>query len=186
VIDGDRLLVSYRGSVVADVSPDTLVLGGGAPVYIRETRRPLYLDLTMAFQPASIPVPADLGSVLRLLIASPNIASKRWVYEQYDSMVRTNNVVLAQSDAAVVHIKKTDTALALKTDCNGRYVYLNPRRGAMIAVARAPGTSSAPGGLRLPSPTASTSEIPISRRSTGNSRKRLPAWVRRAGCSTPR
>jgi phosphoribosylformylglycinamidine synthase len=78
-----------------------------------------------------------MTGVLKTLLAAPNIASKRWVYEQYDSMVRTNNVVLAGADAAVVLIKESNKALALKTDCNGRYVYLNPRLGGMIAVAEA-------------------------------------------------
>jgi phosphoribosylformylglycinamidine synthase len=71
------------------------------------------------------------------LLASPNIASKRWVFEQYDSMVRTNTSVLPGSDAAVIRIKGTEKFLAMKTDCNGRYVYLNPRKGAEIAVAEA-------------------------------------------------
>ncbi len=135
VIEGDRLVVSYGGKVVADVSPDSLVLGGGAPVYSRDASRPAYLTHTLAFDEATVPPCEDIGAALRRLVSTPNIASKRWVYEQYDSMVRTNNVVLAESDAAIVLIKDTRKALALKTDCNGRYVYLNPRRGGMIAVA---------------------------------------------------
>ncbi len=135
VVDADRLIVSYRGKVVADIPPDSLVLGGGAPVYTREARKPGYLQETMVFDQATVPDCTDLSSALRKLVSSPNIASKRWVYEQYDSMVRTNNVVLTEADAALVLIKDTNKALALKTDCNGRYVYLNPRRGAMIAVA---------------------------------------------------
>ncbi len=135
VIDGDRLIVSYRGNVVADVPASSLVLGGGAPVYIREAREPEYFKTTRSFDPNSVPMPADLVEVLLCLLSSPTIASKRWVYEQYDSMVRTNNVVLGSSDAAVVLIKEIDKCLSLKTDCNSRYVYLNPRRGGMIAVA---------------------------------------------------
>jgi phosphoribosylformylglycinamidine synthase len=135
VIEGDRLIVSYKGKVVADVPPHSLVLGGGAPVYARESSRPAYLAETMAFDQSALPEWKDLSGALRRLIASPNIASKRWVYEQYDSMVRTNNVVLTESDAAIILIKDTHKALAMKTDCNGRYVYLNPRRGGMIAVA---------------------------------------------------
>jgi phosphoribosylformylglycinamidine synthase II len=135
VIEGDRLIVSYRGKVVADVPPNSLVLGGGAPVYTRDASRPAYLAQTTAFDQSTLPEWKDLTGALRRLLASPNIASKRWVYEQYDSMVRTNNVVLTESDAAVVLIKDTNKALAMKTDCNGRYVYLNPRRGGMIAVA---------------------------------------------------
>ena len=137
VIEGDRLEISYQGKVVADVPPDSLVLGGGAPVYTRETREPGYLERTRSFNPVELERPGDLSTVLLRLLGSPNISSKRWIYEQYDSMVRTNNVVLAGADAAVVYVKDTDKALSLTTDCNGRYVYLNPRRGAMIAVAEA-------------------------------------------------
>ena len=137
VIDRDRLLVSSKGELVADVPPESLVLGGGAPVYIRETKEPEYLTETKKFNPTKLPVSGDLGTVLTNLLKSPNIASKRWVYEQYDGMVRTNNVVLAAADAAVVYVKEVNKALSLKTDCNARYVYLNPRLGGMIAVAEA-------------------------------------------------
>ncbi len=135
VIAGDRLLISYQGELKADVPPESLVLGGGAPVYTRERREPEYLKSTRAFVPGSLPVPENLNDVLVALMSAPNIASKRWVYHQYDSMVRTNNMLLADADAAVVFLKETGTALSVKTDCNGRYVYLNPRRGAQIAVA---------------------------------------------------
>ncbi len=147
VIEGDRLIVRHQGRVVADVSPHSLVLGGGAPVYHRESRRPSYLDQTERFDASSIPEPDDLGEILLRLVGSPNIASKRWVYEQYDSMVRTNNVVLAQGDAAVVLVKEANRALALKTDCNGRYVYLSPRVGGMIAVAEAARNVVCTGGV---------------------------------------
>jgi phosphoribosylformylglycinamidine synthase subunit PurL len=135
VIDGDRLLIRYKGRLVADVSPDSLVLGGGAPVYIREAARPEYLDVVRNLDVAGVPKPADLMAVLVTLMGDPNIASKRWVYDQYDSMVRTNNIVLAGADAAVLNIQHGVKGLALKTDCNGRYVYLNPRLGGMLAVA---------------------------------------------------
>jgi len=135
VIDGDRLIIRHKGKVVVDVPPDSLVLGGGAPVYVRESKKPEYLSSTEVYDPSSLPQPANLTGVLIGLLGSPNIASKHWVYEQYDSMVRTNNVVLSEADAAVVLVKEANKALALKTDCNGRYVYLNPRRGGMIAVA---------------------------------------------------
>ncbi|HXX64234.1 MAG TPA: phosphoribosylformylglycinamidine synthase subunit PurL [Bacteroidota bacterium] len=130
-----RLEISYQGRVVADVPAESLVLGGGAPVYIRETREPAYLKSAHAFRQSNLEQPAALGDVLLRLLGSPNISSKRWVYEQYDSMVRTNNVILSEGDAAVILLKGTDKALSVKTDCNGRYVYLNPRRGGMIAVA---------------------------------------------------
>ena len=137
VVEGGRLEIWYRGRRMADVPAEPLVLGGGAPVYVREVREPGYLRHTRAFDVSTVPSPGALSDVLLRLLQSPNIASKRWVYEQYDSMVRTNNVLLSEADAAVVLLKDTPKALAMKTDCNGRYVYLNPRRGAKIAVAEA-------------------------------------------------
>lgn len=135
VIAEDRLVVSYQEQVVADVPADSLVLGGGAPVYIREVREPAYLTRTRAFDASNLPAPKDLNDVLLALLRSPSIASKQWVFEQYDSMVRTNNLINAQGDAAVVLVNEGNKALALSTDCNSRYVYLNPHRGGMIAVA---------------------------------------------------
>jgi phosphoribosylformylglycinamidine synthase subunit PurL len=135
VTAGDRLVVRYHGEMVADIPSKTLVLGGGAPVYIRSASEPEYLKETRAFDPLSVPEVSDLSQVLTRLLSSPNIANKRWVYRQYDHMVRTNNVVLGGSDAAVVLLKEIGKALAVKTDCNGRYVYLNPYVGGMIAVA---------------------------------------------------
>lgn len=135
VTDDGLLRIKYHGEVFAEIPADVLVLGGGAPVYEREARRPDYLDKTSAFDPATLREPADYNAVLLQLLASPSIASKAWVYEQYDSMVGTNTVVAPGSDAAVVRIKNTNRAIAMKTDCNGRYVYLNPRRGGQIAVA---------------------------------------------------
>ncbi|MCK5572257.1 MAG: phosphoribosylformylglycinamidine synthase subunit PurL, partial [Bacteroidetes bacterium] len=149
VEDGDRLVVSYRGEVVVDVPASSLVLGGGAPVYTRETREPGYFKTTRSLESDSIPEPEDLNEVLLRLLRSPIISSKRWVYEQYDSMVRTNNIQLAEADAATSYIKGTDRALALTTDCNARYVYLNPRRGAMIAVAEAARNVVCSGGVPL-------------------------------------
>jgi phosphoribosylformylglycinamidine synthase len=130
-----RIRMKRNGVQVADVPADTLVLGGGAPVYYRESVRPEYLDVTSAFQPSSVPLPKDLNEVLKTLISSPNIASKHWVYHQYDTSVRTNTVVRPGMDGGVMRIKGTKKALVVKTDCNGRYVYLNPRKGAQIAVS---------------------------------------------------
>ncbi|MCZ7555469.1 MAG: phosphoribosylformylglycinamidine synthase subunit PurL [Bacteroidia bacterium] len=137
VTDDGMVTIRRHGEVKAVVPADSLVLGGGAPVYIRETKRPDYLDLTESFRMESVPVPSDCGAVLLALLGTPNIASKRWVYEQYDTSVRTNTAVGPGSDAAVIRIKGTDKAIAVCTDCNGRYVYLNPRKGASIAVAEA-------------------------------------------------
>ncbi|KAA3602805.1 MAG: phosphoribosylformylglycinamidine synthase subunit PurL [Calditrichaeota bacterium] len=136
VTEDKNVTIRFHGEVIAKVPAWDLVLGGGAPVYERETRKPSYLEETQNFDLNSIPVPKDLNEVLKTLIASPNIASKEWIFEQYDSMVRTNTVVgPGEADAAVIRIKDTNKALAAKTDCNGRFVYLNPRRGGQIAVA---------------------------------------------------
>ncbi|MCS7155727.1 MAG: phosphoribosylformylglycinamidine synthase subunit PurL [Bacteroidota bacterium] len=138
VTDTGLVEVYHHGELKAAVPASSLVLGGGAPVYIRQAREPAYLERTRALRLADVPLPKNLEAVFLRLLDSPNIASKRWVYEQYDTMVRTNTVVgPGPSDAAVVRIKGTRKALALKVDGNGRYVYLNPRRGAQIAVAEA-------------------------------------------------
>ncbi|MDH7514520.1 MAG: phosphoribosylformylglycinamidine synthase subunit PurL [Bacteroidota bacterium] len=137
VTDDGYVTVSHGGEIVAHAPAESFVLGGGAPVYTREEQRPTYLDVTGAFHPSSIPVPRDTTYILRLLISAPNIASKKWAYEQYDTSVRTNTVQGPGGDAAVIRIKGTRKALAVSTDCNGRYVYLNPRKGTMIAVAEA-------------------------------------------------
>jgi phosphoribosylformylglycinamidine synthase subunit PurL len=138
VTDSKRVIYMKQGQVKADIPADSLVLGGGAPVYIRETKRPEYLDKTMAFDESSINESRPFDQVIMDLLTSPNIASKRWVYEQYDHMVRTNTVSgPGPSDAAVIRLKGSDKGLAVKTDCNGRYVYLNPRKGGQIAVVEA-------------------------------------------------
>ncbi|MGM0705538.1 MAG: phosphoribosylformylglycinamidine synthase subunit PurL [Bacteroidota bacterium] len=137
VTDGTNVRLYWNDILVADLDARHLDSGSGAPVYERETKRPAYLETTRAFTSAEITdcTPDTATDTLHTLLAAPNIASKRWVFEQYDTMVRTNTVVgPGPSDAAVVRIKGTDRGLALKTDCNGRYVYLNPRKGAEIAV----------------------------------------------------
>ena len=157
-----RVRVRWHGALVADVPAASLVLGGGAPVYTRETARPGYLDATRAFDPDTL---ADLdahtaGPALVALVGQPNIASKAWMYEQYDTHVRTNTVAgPGPTDAAVVRIKETETraadgtvttrGLAVATDGPGRYVYLNPRRGAQIAVCEAARNVVCAGGAPL-------------------------------------
>jgi phosphoribosylformylglycinamidine synthase subunit PurL len=131
------ITIRLNNEVVANLPADPLVLGGGAPIYIREARVPKYLDRCRKHDLSSLPIPKDMNKTFIELLARPSIASKRWVYEQYDSMVRTNSVRLSDSDAAVIRLKGTNKALALKTDCNARFVYLNPRRGTQIAVAEA-------------------------------------------------
>jgi phosphoribosylformylglycinamidine synthase subunit PurL len=134
VIGEDRVQIFHHGELKADVPADPLVLGGGAPVYIRESKEPSYIAQVRSFDPLSLPVPRNYNDVLLRLLSSPSVASKQWVYDQYDSMVRTNTIP-ASMDAAVIRIKGTKKGLVLKTDCNGRYVYLNPRLGGQIAVA---------------------------------------------------
>lgn len=136
-IEGDILQYYYEGQLVAEVPADPLVLGGGAPVYVREQKRPEYLDKIEKFDLASVQTP-DLQKAARALWDSPNLASKNWITRQYDSMVRTGTMTTNRpSDAAVVYVKGTEKALALTTDCNSAYVYADPHKGAMIAVAEA-------------------------------------------------
>ncbi len=138
VTDGDRLQYFMYDELVADVPAESLVLGGGAPVYTRESKEPEYFSAAKKFNINSIPEPNDIRAVAEQLVQLPNIASKKWVYEQYDSMVGINNSSTnAPSDAAVVRLKNSDAALALKVDCNARYVYCDPYNGAAIAVAEA-------------------------------------------------
>lgn len=136
VTEGDRVIYEKDGEVKADIPAESLVLGGGAPQYVREATRPAYLD-DLAAQPEPPFDPAEsFGESVRTLMGSPNIASKRWVFEQYDTMVRTNTVVgPGESDAGVIRLKGSKKGLAVKTDCNAKYVYLNPHCGGMIAVA---------------------------------------------------
>ena len=149
VTDTGILEINYNGELKAKVPAYDLVLGGGAPVYIREQKKPDYIDKLAKFDLNSLPKPKDIPSVFKNLLSTPNIASKRWVYEQYDSMVRTNTVVGPGCDSAVIYIKGTNKAIATKTDCNGRYVYLNPNEGTKIAVAESARNVVCSGGLPL-------------------------------------
>ncbi|CUS96846.1 phosphoribosylformylglycinamidine synthase subunit PurL [Candidatus Chrysopegis kryptomonas] len=135
VTDDGILKIKKDGKICVNIPADSLVVGGGAPVYYREAKEPEYLKEVRNFNPYDLPEPKDLNDIFLKLISSPNIASKEWVYQQYDTMVGTNTVVLPGGDASVIRIKGTNKAISVKTDCNARYVYLNPYRGAMIAVA---------------------------------------------------
>lgn len=136
VTNTGRLEYFENGVKVADVPAKPLVLGGGAPVYQREFTRPVYMDDIAKFDPSSIAQPVDYVLTAKKLFSAPNIVSKRWIYEQYDSMVRTNSMSTNKpSDAALVRIKGTQKALAVTTDCNSAYVYADPYKGAMIAVS---------------------------------------------------
>ena len=138
VTEGNRLRYYQNGELQADVPADDLVLGGGAPVYHREYSEPAYFAEAQNFDVSTIAVPENLTEVARFIMARPNIASKRWIYCQYDSMVGTANMSTNKiSDAAVVRVKGTDKALVMSVDCNSRYVHANPEIGASIAVAEA-------------------------------------------------
>jgi phosphoribosylformylglycinamidine synthase subunit PurL len=138
VTSGDRLKYYVGDELVADVPAETLVLGGGAPVYKRESKEPAYFKEFQKFNMDDVKEPSDYIKVANYLLTHPNIASKKWVYEQYDSMVGTINMSSNRpSDAAIVNVKKSDSALALKVDCNSRYVYADPHVGGSIAVSEA-------------------------------------------------
>jgi len=156
VINEDKLFINYKGKLEAEMPPFELVLGGGAPVYTREQKEPSYIKEKRAFDFSKLPEPQnlpdgsqDIQETFLKVFSSPNIASKRWVYEQYDSMVRTNTIVGPGCDSAVIYIKGTNKALAMKTDCNARYVYLNPKEGAKIAVAESARNIVCSGGIPI-------------------------------------
>lgn len=147
VTAGGRLEYYADGQLVADVPADDLVLGGGAPVYQREYREPAYFAENKKFKIEDIAEPEDLKAVAAHLVSHPNIASKRWVTEQYDSMVGTATITTNfPSDAALTAIKGTDKAIAMTVDCNSRYVYADPHVGCAIAVAEAARNITCAGG----------------------------------------
>jgi len=138
VTDDGMLQFFMHGDLEALLPADELVLGGGAPQYSRDVKKPQYLQKIQAFNVSDIPDLQDVKQTAEKIISLPNIASKKWVYEQYDSMVGAGTVSTNHpSDAAIVLAKPTNKALALTTDCNSRYVFADPYKGAMIAVAEA-------------------------------------------------
>ncbi len=148
VVADDKLSYYWHGELVAETPASPLVLGGGAPVYYREHREPAYYKIFQQFDINAVTVPADLKAVAKQLMANPNIASKRFVYQQYDSMVGTVNMSTnGATDAAIVNLKGTDRALAMTVDCNARYVNADPEKGAMIAVAEAARNITVSGGV---------------------------------------
>jgi phosphoribosylformylglycinamidine synthase len=150
VTAGGELEFYMNGELEASLPAVELVLGGGAPVYEREYARPQYMDQIAAFDAATIQQPSDLKAVAEQLIQIPNIASKRWIYTQYDSMVGAGSCSTNEpSDAAIVLAKPTNKGLALTTDCNSRYVFADPYKGAMIAVAEAARNIVCSGGQPL-------------------------------------
>ena len=138
VTEGNTLRYFMNNELVSEIPAKSLVLGGGAPVYEREYTEPAYYAAAKKFKIENITEPKDLVVVARQLMANHNIASKKWIYEQYDSMVGTANMSTNKpSDAAIVNIKNTNKALVLSVDCNGRYVQADPEVGTMIAVCEA-------------------------------------------------
>lgn len=135
VTDTQRLVVRSGASIVAELPIDLVT--DEAPVYDRPIAPPAYLEALQGLSSEALPLPASYGETLLAVLSSPTIASKAWVYRQYDHMVGTNTIVLPGSDAAVVRIKGTETALAISVDGNSRYCMLNPYVGGMIAVAEA-------------------------------------------------
>ncbi len=150
-VTGDGMLRFYmHGQLDAEIPAHELVLGGGAPQYTREYQEPNYFEKIKAFDANEIEVPDDLQKVAEQIIQIPNIASKRVVYYQYDSMVGTGNASTnTPTDAPVVHVKGTSKGLAVTTDCNSRYVFADPCKGAMIAVSESARNIVCSGGLPL-------------------------------------
>jgi phosphoribosylformylglycinamidine synthase len=150
VIEGDILEFYYHGKLEAKVPASALVLGGGAPVYDREYKEPKYFKKYKKFDIETVEEPENLIEVAKFMIQQPNVASKRWIYEQYDSMVGTANLSTNRpSDAGVVNIKGTNRAIALTSDCNARYVKADPEVGAAIAVAEAARNVTCAGAVPL-------------------------------------
>jgi len=135
VTDDGILRVRMDGRIVAELP--VKALADEAPVYEKPTARPDWQDAVQAFDPLTLPAPSDLSATLVTLMGSPAIASKEWVYRQYDQQVGINTLVMPGSDAGVLRIKGTRKAVAVTTDCNARLVYLDPRAGAAMAVAEA-------------------------------------------------
>lgn len=148
VTEGGIINYSMNGEVVASVPAESLVLGGGAPVYDREYREPAYYQEFKKFKIDDVEQPEDLKEVAMHLLQHPNIASKRWIYEQYDSMVGTKTMTTNRpSDAGISNIKGSNRALAMTVDCNSRYVNADPEVGTQIAVSEAARNIVISGGI---------------------------------------
>lgn len=138
VTEGGLLQFFANGQLAAELPAESLVLGGGAPVYERRYNEPKYFEQIAKFQLKDIDDVIQLKEAAMQLICLPSIASKKWIYEQYDRMVGAATLTQNEpSDAAIVAIRPTKKALVMTTDCNSRYVHANPRIGCMIAVSEA-------------------------------------------------
>jgi phosphoribosylformylglycinamidine synthase II len=150
-VTDDGLLRFYlNGELEAELHAHDLVLGGGAPQYEREYREPAYFAEIKKFDPSVIEAPENLKIIAEQVIQLPSIASKRWIYTQYDSMVGTvNSTTNSPADAPVIVVKGTKKGIAVTTDCNSRYVYADPYKGTMIAVSEAARNIVCSGGKPL-------------------------------------
>ncbi len=147
VTEGPMVRFQWNDQLVCEIPADSLVLGGGAPVYDREYSEPAYYQQYQQFDINDVKEPEDLKAIAYQMVALPNIASKRWVYEQYDSMVGTvNRSTNGVSDASVINIKGSNRALAMSVDCNSRYVHADPEVGTMIAVSECARNITCSGG----------------------------------------
>ncbi len=150
-VTDDGLLSFYIGGhLEAQIPAEELVLGGGAPQYDRTYHEPAYFSEIKKFNATSISQPGNLKEIAEQIVQLPTIASKRWITNQYDSMVGTANTTTNQpSDAAIVLVRETGRGIAVTVDCNSRYVYADPYKGAMIAVAEAARNIVCSGGKPL-------------------------------------
>ncbi|MFJ7186717.1 phosphoribosylformylglycinamidine synthase subunit PurL [Lysinibacillus xylanilyticus] len=146
VTDDKMLRLLHNGEVVAEVPADALA--EDAPVYHKPSAEPAYYAEFQAMENTE-PVVTDYKDTLNALLKAPTVASKEWVYDQYDYQVRTSTVVAPGSDAAVIRVRGTNKGLAMTTDCNSRYIFLDPEVGGAIAVAEAARNIVASGGTPL-------------------------------------
>ncbi len=138
VITEQTLQYFYKDELIAEVYPNALVLGGESPVYERKMKEPKYFDEIRKYSIDNIKQPNNLQEVAKFIIALPNIASKRWIYQQYDSMVQLGNMSTNfPTDASVVRVHENNRALAMTVDCNPYYIFANPEEGTAIAVSEA-------------------------------------------------
>ena len=148
VTKGDRVRYFMYGELVADVPCHDLVLGGGAPIYNREWKEPSYYKEWKKFNINDVEHPKNLVEIAKFLTGHENIASKKWIYEQYDSMVGTVNMSTnLPTDAGVVNLKDSNKALAMTVDCNARMVNADPEEGCAMAVAEAARNIVCSGGI---------------------------------------
>jgi len=148
VTDTGRVVILDNGEVVADVPAATLT--DGCPTYQLDAEEPAYIKEIQSKEPKFLPAPESFGDALKTILGDPSIASKRYVFEQYDQMVQTQTIALpGKSDASVIQLRGTKKAIAFATDCNSRYCFLDPYVGAATAVAEAARNLSCAGAVPL-------------------------------------